>query len=268
MCYICPICNNKLNLDNRTYKCENNHCFDLAKEGYVNLMPVQFKHSKEPGDSKEMMQARREFLNHEHFAPMRDAVCNLILNIKTHDTFKLLDIGCGEGYYTSEIKNRNQSANIFGLDIAKVAIKYAAKRAKSVNFCVASSNKLPFADNSLDFVVKIYAPCNEDELIRVLKPSGKLITVTPAPYHLFELKEMVYPKVTLHAEHACQIKGFKLESQEFVKYKMQLNSIDATALLQMTPFAWRAKNCVWDDLTNQDMHLITADFAISCYQKA
>ena len=114
-----------------SYRCSNNHQFDQAKEGYVNLMPVHHKSSKNPGDNKEMMQARRLFLNTDHYQPLRDAVMAQLRQHLPQDATELLDIGCGEGYYTSEfvqLRQQFSDITIHGLDISKVAVKYAAKR--------------------------------------------------------------------------------------------------------------------------------------------
>ena len=130
MSYQCPLCSQSLSLNAHSWVCENNHHFDCAKEGYVNLLPVQFKRSKEPGDSNEMISARREFLDAGFYQPMRDKVADLMKTLLNENNCAILDIGCGEGYYTEhfyqELKSKN--TQVYGLDVSKVAIKYAAKR--------------------------------------------------------------------------------------------------------------------------------------------
>lgn len=269
MNYICPLCGKNLQLDSRTFSCENRHCFDMAKEGYVNLLPVQQKNSKDPGDNKEMMQARREFLSHAHYAPMRDCVTHLLqIELELKESPHILDIGCGEGYYTHAFASGLPQAKVYGLDISKVAIRYGAKRYTDVDFCVASSNKLPFAKQCLDAIVRIYAPCVHSELLRTLKDGGLLITVTPASRHLFQLKELVYSDVRLHDNTPEVIEGLTLVSQQNLHYEMSLSGVDATHLLQMTPFAWRAKPDVRERLLAQDSFTVEADFNIQLYCKA
>lgn len=97
MSYSCPLCHAPLSRSDNHYSCPQRHQFDLAKEGYVNLLPVQFKRSRDPGDSAEMMQARRAFLDAGHYQPLRDAIAERLRHYAPTD---LLDIGCGEGYYT------------------------------------------------------------------------------------------------------------------------------------------------------------------------
>ena len=151
MSYSCPLCHAPLSRSDNHYSCPQRHQFDLAKEGYVNLLPVQFKRSRDPGDSAEMMQARRAFLDAGHYQPLRDAIAERLRHYAPTD---LLDIGCGEGYYThafAAIASRS-----WGLDVSKPAIRAAAKRYPQVNFCVASSQRLPFSDASFDAVVRAH----------------------------------------------------------------------------------------------------------------
>ncbi len=269
MSYQCPLCQQSLSLNERSFRCENNHQFDLAKEGYVNLMPVQHKRSKDPGDNKEMMQARRTFLEHDLYAPMRQQVAETLANLVNQGT--VLDIGCGEGYYTSffqqYLAERNKKLDFHGLDISKVAVRYGAKRYPNVNFCVASSHKLPFSGNSLAAVVRIYAPCKHDELLRCIEDQGIMLTVTPGSHHLYELRALIYQDVRLHDETAEQIEGFELLSESKLDYEMNLSGQQPYDLLQMTPFAWKATDEVRSNLKSQQEFQCNADFLIRAYRK-
>ncbi|CED71983.1 ribosomal RNA large subunit methyltransferase A [Aliivibrio wodanis] len=270
MSYQCPLCQHALHFANNQYRCENNHQFDNAKEGYVNLMPAHHKRSKNPGDNKEMMQARRAFLEAGHYQPMQQQVANLCQQYITDDSASLLDIGCGEGYYTSKIAEQldGENTNVFGLDISKVAIKYAAKRYLNCQFSVASSHRLPFSDLSLDGIVRIYAPCKAEELHRTIKDNGYLITVTPASHHLYELREGVYGDVRLHDEEAEEIAGFDLIEEKKLTYDMHLNGLEALHLLDMTPFAWKATAAFKGELKEKTAFDCKADFMIRVYKKS
>ena len=262
MSYSCPLCHAPLARSGNSYLCPQRHQFDRAKEGYVNLLPVQHKRSRDPGDSAEMMQARRAFLDAGHYQPLRDAVSAKLRAMKPEH---LLDIGCGEGYYTHAFADEAQVT--WGLDVSKTAIRYGAKRYPQVDFCVASSQRLPFADNSMDAVVRIYAPCNPQELKRVVKPGGWVITVTPGPRHLVELKGLIYNEVQRHAPHSEVLDGVTLQSHDALAYPMQLAGQEAVTLLQMTPFAWRAKPEVWEKLAQQTQFACQTDFAIHVWQR-
>ena len=172
MSFSCPLCHARLTRSEKSYACPQGHQFDMAKEGYVNLLPVQHKRSRDPGDSAEMMQARRAFLDAGHYQPLREAVAQLLEDNLTDSAAGVLDIGCGEGYYTERFAEvaQEKGAQTFGLDVSKVAIRAAAKRYSGVTFCVASSHRLPFDAASMDAVIRIYAPCKAQELARVIKP--------------------------------------------------------------------------------------------------
>ncbi|MCE0492923.1 23S rRNA (guanine(745)-N(1))-methyltransferase [Vibrio salinus] len=270
--YQCPLCHNLLAKKERGLICQNNHQFDFAKEGYVNLMPVQHKRSKVPGDNKEMMQARRRFLEQGHYDQMRSKVAEKLVMHTHQESISILDIGCGEGYYTHEFSRRLQekktTSATYGLDISKVAIRYASKRYHDCHFCVASSHRLPFPDNSLQAIIRIYAPCKTEELNRCLAPDGIIITVTPAGKHLFQLKKLIYPNVLLHDETPEIIEGFSLIQNEKLHYTMSLDGNSAFDLLQMTPFAWRASEEIKSSIKNQTSFLCEADFSIRVYKKS
>ncbi|EPC5391420.1 TPA: 23S rRNA (guanine(745)-N(1))-methyltransferase [Serratia liquefaciens] len=270
MSYQCPLCHQPLHFSSPQWRCDANHQFDCAKEGYVNLLPVQHKRSKQPGDSTEMMQARRAFLDGGFYRPLQQRVAELLDEALAPDAQALLDIGCGEGYYTAEVAARltqQRNMTLYGLDVAKVAIRYAAKRYPAVSFCVASSHRLPFADASLDAILRIYAPCKAEELARVVKPDGVVVTVSPGPRHLYQLKEQVYQQVQLHAEQNEQFAGFDCERVESLAYPMTLPGEQAANLLQMTPFAWRASPEVQQRLSASETFLCETDFVIALYRR-
>lgn len=271
MSYTCPLCHQTLSFSQHTYQCANNHSFDLAKEGYVNLMPVQHKRSKDPGDNKEMMQARRRFLQQGHYQPLMQRVAEVCAQHTVNTPHRLLDIGCGEGYYTTQVATaltkQFEPAQTYGLDISKVAIRYAAKRYLNCHFSVASSHRLPFADQSLDAVLRIYAPCKAQELQRVVSDNGVVITVTPAARHLYQLRANIYPDVRLHNEEAEAIAGFELEHQEILNYTMSLGEGAGFDLLQMTPFAWKASDELRQKLTQASLFECEAHFMIRVYRK-
>ncbi|MCL1050619.1 23S rRNA (guanine(745)-N(1))-methyltransferase [Shewanella abyssi] len=240
MIYRCPICEQPLMLQSKTWFCDSNHRFDCAKEGYVNLLPVQKKKSSDPGDNKEMMFARREFLNKGYYQQLSDSVNQLA---KTHlnDAKYGLDIGCGEGYYSNRLAHGlGENFTLFGLDISKSALKYAAKRYPDIAFSVASAFDMPFADDSFDFMLRIYAPSLDTELKRVIKSGGILITVCAGPRHHFALKELIYETPKEHTQESSQIEGFTLIDQKRLESTLSLKDEDDIGhFLQMTPYNWK-----------------------------
>ncbi|WP_034944829.1 23S rRNA (guanine(745)-N(1))-methyltransferase [Erwinia oleae] len=270
MSYLCPLCHQPLLPVSGGLRCENRHQFDRAKEGYVNLLPVQHRHSKQPGDSAEMMQARRDFLDAGHYQPLRDAVCDLLARLLPEQPINVLDIGCGEGYYTNAVATRfhaGERAMVYGLDVSRVAIRYGAKRYRNVVFCVASSHRLPFAENQFDAVLRIYAPCKAEELARVVKEQGYVVTVTPGPRHLIQFKALIYQDVKLHDDTPEKMPGFELIEQQSLAYPFSLNSEESAALLQMTPLAWRARPEVWGVLATTPQFDCETDFTLRVWRR-
>lgn len=269
MSYQCPLCRQPLQQTGRQWSC-GRHVFDCAKEGYVNLLPVQFKRSLHPGDNAEMMQARRRFLDEGHYQPLREHLIHCIDAVLAENATALLDIGCGEGYYTGALAahlGKTRSLRVYGLDIAKTAVQRAARRYGGVAFCVASSRRLPFAASSLDAILKIYAPCNEDELQRTVNAGGWVITVSPGPRHLWQLKAEVYDEVRLHPSKPENLNGFTLVKETSLAYDMTLSGAQAAALLQMTPFAWRASEAVGRRLHAAEWLVCETDFVIRLHQR-
>jgi 23S rRNA (guanine745-N1)-methyltransferase len=268
--FICPLCQTNLQRTSNTKICANNHHFDIAKEGYLNLLPVNAKNSKNPGDNKEMISARRAFLNSDGYLPLAEKVSELVsLYLANCDQAQILDLGCGEGYYTARIAAKLPKPFVInGLDISKVAIRYAAKRYKNINFCVASAYDVPLADNSLDALIRIYAPSLESELQRLIKPQGYIITVTPAPRHLFELREKIYEQVNQHAEENKPLSGFSKIKQLNLNYRLAINNPQIVEdLINMTPFAWKFNPQKMLDLLAEKTWEIECDFNIEVYQK-
>ena len=245
MSYLCPLCEESLlpHTSGKEYFCENNHHFDLAKEGYLNLLPVQEKHSKDPGDSRQMIRARNSFLEAGFYSPLVRALVEIIDSLKESDqAMKLLDLGCGEGYYSRQIEKlcrNSDQLELHGLDIAKNAIRTAAKKQANAKFIVASSNKPPYADRYFDLVFRIYAPSNDQQLKRIIKTGGALLIVTPGPRHLWQLKEFIYKDVKEHSLEVDLPECFDLMESRRISFKITPDQEQRMALLHMTPFAWR-----------------------------
>jgi 23S rRNA (guanine745-N1)-methyltransferase len=263
--YACPICDNILKLDDKIYRCYQSHCFDVAKEGYVNLLPVQFKHSKNPGDNKAMVNARRMFLEKGYYQPLASKLVEL-KNQFSDISQPLLDAGCGEGFYTHQHKNKTRA--VYGVDIAKEAIKKAAKKYQSCHFSVATLSQLPFINDYFGSIISIYAPILEEEFTRVLQSNGILITVTPAQKHLYELKALIYDKVQDHDVEKCPIDALSLVHQENLSYPMNIETgQDTLNLLSMTPFAFKASESVKEKLAEVPNFTCQADFQIRVFKK-
>ncbi|MGQ0618834.1 MAG: putative RNA methyltransferase [Panacagrimonas sp.] len=239
-CIVCPACRLPLDRLTRVWTCARGHSFDVAREGYVNLLLAQHRNSREPGDKPDMVRARREFLHAGHYAPLREAVLDLLgpLGLGT-----LVDIGCGEGYYTSAFPSI--AAEVIGLDISRAAVQLAAKRfSGSITWLVGSGAVLPVADASVDLVSSLFCPLHVREMQRVLKPGAHVLLVTPAADHLWSLREGLFKEVRAH-EPDKFLAGFETDfelcGRQRLRVPLSLTQSGLKQLLLMTPYGWKAR---------------------------
>jgi 23S rRNA (guanine745-N1)-methyltransferase len=262
---ICPLCRHALDRGDKVWRCDKGHSFDVAREGYVNLLPVQHKNSRDPGDDPQMVMARREFLQAGHYQPLRNAVLKLLAPLAAQS---ILDIGCGEGYYTDVF---TQVANeVIGLDIARPAIRLAAKRYPEITWLVGSGALLPVANASIDVVSNMFTQLHIDEMQRVLKPEGYVLVVTPAPDHLWSIREQLFDEVRAHDPE--KFLGnfetlFELKLQQEISFALNLNQQSLLQLLQMTPYAWKAKRDRRGALEAQPSFMTEAAFTLLLFKR-
>lgn len=265
MLFICPLCQSILILDKTRWVCDHGHSFDVAKQGYVNLLPVQYKKSKNPGDTPDAVLARREFLQAEFYEPLRQV---LIQKLAALQPKVVLDLGCGEGYYTSGMSDI--AAQVIGLDIAKPAVQIAAKRYPDITWLVASGAKLPIKTGALDAVCSFFSPLPMDEMTRVLRHDGYLIVATPAPQHLYEMRAALFDQVNLHQPEKfvdLLAPSFQVIEQQTVSYPLSLNTGALKNLLAMTPYAWKAKADKRQQLEQHELFVTQASFQVYVFQK-
>jgi 23S rRNA (guanine745-N1)-methyltransferase len=240
----CPLDGAPLRRHGSIWRCAGGHSFDIASQGYANLLPVQHKRSRDPGDSKEMVAARRRFLDAGCYAPIAAAVSRAVLAGLPPDA-SCLDAGCGEGYYLRQLAmaaDAGQTLALLGLDISKWAVLSAAKQEQRATWVVGSNANLPVLSGSLDRVLCMFGFPVYPEFARVLKRSGELLLVDAGPDHLRELREVIYP--TLKPERATDPQapqGFTAAPGESVRYALELTGAEQIAdLLAMTPHLYRA----------------------------
>lgn len=259
---ICPLCSHILVPNSHGVSCIAQHQFDRAKEGYFNLLPAQYKHSREPGDPKLQLRARRTFLQAGFYLPLLTGLQQLLPD----STKSLLDIGCGEGYFTGAFADiLGNAMDVYGIDIAKEAVRLAAKQYAG-NYAVASNYALPIADGSMDVVTRIYAPSKDEELVRVLAPEGRVIIVTPGQNHLLGLRQTIYQSIRPHPEPEAPVGLVEIERQK-IAFDISIPVGAMTeALLQMTPFAWRLTREKMDEIILTGCE-DQADFNLCVYQR-
>lgn len=260
MIWQCPICRQPLQLDQHSWHCANRHSFDCAREGYVNLLPVNRKRSREPGDSAEMLRARRRFLEAGHYRPLVEAIAGLLPHTPGR---QLLDVGCGEGYYTRQLQAAGWPAEaLAGVDISKAGVRMAAKGQPGARFVVAGSYDLPLAADSVDHLLRVFAPAGDAEMQRVVNPGGSLLDVAPGPGHLWSLKKALYGEPREHAPPKA-VEGFAPEVEMRCCFPLRLEGCEAIAdFLAMTPFAWKGHSEVRGELEQRETLKLEADFVV------
>lgn len=265
----CPLDGEQLQFAEKTWRCSSGHCFDVAKQGYVNLLPVQNKRSKDPGDSKEMVQARARFLSQQFYQPLAKAINDAVFD-KSPEI--LLDAGCGEGYYLRQLiqtaEHRQHPLSLVALDISKWAVLEAAKQEKRVSWLVASNNQIPIASNSIDTLLCIFGFPVAKEFNRVLKDNGRLVMVDPAPAHLTELKQIIYPELKAKQDQLLPaLADWSLESEQRVTFTIELvNQASIHDLLTMTPHFYRASHDGRARAEALESLSLTVDVWIRCFK--
>ena len=260
---ICPNCGKPLDRAGNTYKCPVGHSFDISSAGYCNLL-CGSKPGEFTGDSREMVAARRQFLDTGAYEKLRDAVCE---RVRAINPATAVDAGCGEGYYTREI-SKYVSRELMGIDISKSATQYAAKRDKKTVYVTASAYHMPVADNSADLVLSLFAPTPAEEFARVLKPNGCVLTVVPGTEHLWELKQAIYDEPYLNREDKHSLEGFEEVHKQKLTYEADIFGNDnIRALFSMTPYIHRTSKEGMDRLSKLEDIQLTLSFVLMTYKK-
>ena len=259
----CPVCGASLQKDEKVCRCtgEKVHCFDFAKSGYLNLSGPRGGE----GDSKDAVRARRLFLDSGYYQPLSDRVEALLT---VHGATSVLDAGCGEGYYTNRFAMHRDAV---GIDLSRAGVEVASKRARAegsrAGFAVASLFTMPVADGAVDAVVNLFAPCAEEEFLRVLKPDGILVLVGAGEEHLFSLKRVLYdtpyrnqPRVDLPAQ-MTQV------GSERVRYAFDADTQTLQDLFAMTPYYYRTPKQGIARLAETASLAVDVDAEIMVYRK-
>lgn len=267
--FICPICRGSLTQKDKTLICENNHSYDLSRYGYVNLMRSQKSSKKRHGDDKLMLNARHNFLEKGWYKPLLEALQQCVTSIAGGRNITLLDVGCGEGYYTANIHYALPGSAVYGIDISKDALICATKRDRELSLAVASCTEIPMADKSCDIVLNIFSPTAADEYARVLKADGYLIKAVPLEMHLFGLKKSIYDNPYKNKEENIELKGFTVSEFKEIKYTLILESNDDIVnLFKMTPYYYKTSREDQAKLNSLE-HLETEiEFGVIVYKKS
>ena len=273
---LCPLCKSGLEYVEalKSCRCTNGHTYDMARQGYVNLLTSNQKGSKAPGDGKEMVDARREFLHKGFYEPLSDAINQRVgthLSRLPEGMHSVLDIGCGEGYYLTRLKNHMESRNLlldtYGMDISKDAVKAASSAAKSGNWLVGNSHRIPLKGTSFDVILSVFSPIDALEVARLLVEDGIFLRVLPGPDHLIEMRRIIYPQVIISPEHDPYqgTGGLTFRESVNVTYTISLTTCELLSLVKMTPHYWKTTKNDKEMLEEIDELTVTVDMRILVY---
>ncbi len=243
--FCCPICKAPLYDTGATLQCADHHSFDKAAQGYVHLLPPNKMHAKLPGDSPEMVAARRSFLEAGFYQPFCDRICALVSDaLRGRRSPLLIDAGCGEGYYTDAVRSAVESVcdspAVCGFDISKLAVRAAAGRGRGLPLAVASCFDIPVRDACADMLLSVFSPIVPSEFARVLKPGGMLLLAVAGERHLLGLKQLLYDTPYLNAYKETDYPGFSFEARVPVRTHAVLSDSRLIFdLFTMTPYYWK-----------------------------
>jgi 23S rRNA (guanine745-N1)-methyltransferase len=270
----CPIDGLPIETHGAQCRCAAGHSFDRAREGYLNLLVVQHKASRDPGDSKDMVAARQRVLEAGHLEPIADRMFSMVSDCVTaaaipDGTFNIVDAGCGEGYYLDRLARvaaagpKTGTLALAGIDVSKWAIKAAAKRKAPVSWLVANNRRPPFLPGSVDMMLCLFGFPVWEGFRQVQKPGGHVLLVDPAADHLLELRQIIYPTVQRSPPPslaAAQAAGYALDRQECLRFSTPLTGSDMIGdLLTMTPHAHRLPQAGRSALAKLSSLVVTID---------
>jgi len=267
----CPVCSMPLERHERSLRCGSGHCYDIAKQNYVNLLMSNKSSDKRHGDDKLMVKARQDFLEKNYYLFLREEMCRLAVKY-CPERVDMLDAGCGEGWYTCALKAALEAegklCSAVGVDISKNALMFAGRRDPEISWAVASVASLPVEDGSCDLLVSVFAPNDDAEFRRVLRPGGLLMKVMPRENHLLGLKRAVYDKPYVNPPAVYEPEGFELVELSAPGQMIHLScGEDIRNLFMMTPYYYktgREDQAKLDRLESLDTE---AEFAIALLRR-
>ena len=261
----CPICGEELNQAERAYACSNRHSFDMARQGYVNLLTVNQKHSLNPGDTREQVLSRRAFLEAGYYRPILDALTEAAKDLGV--TGPILDVGCGEGYYSARLA-AGLNAELLGFDISKEAVRCAAAKYKGPTWLTATAAHIPLRDGAAQLVTSLFALTLPEEFARVLSEDGYYFQVLACQDHLLGLKSIIYPELKLKEKDSVpELPGFSLVRSVPIRFTFTVEGEQVQNLFSMTPHVFRIGTEGAQRLKNTQTLTDTASCMLNVYRK-
>ena len=264
MDYQCPLCAQPLRREEKRYVCPQGHSFDIARQGYVNLLTVQQKHSLDPGDTRQQVLSRRAFLESGFYAPISEALNQAALDYIAQG--EILDVGCGEGYYSARLAAA-LGAPLTGLDISKEAVRCAAGQYKAYAWLCATAAHIPVPDGSVGTLSSLFALTLPGEFRRVLRKNGLFLQVLAAEDHLLGLKSIVYDVLTHKQKNtAPALPGFALLESRQIRFDFTAEGEQIQRLFAMTPHLFRIGKAGAQRLAEATVLRDTASCVLNVYR--
>jgi 23S rRNA (guanine745-N1)-methyltransferase len=272
----CPVCAEPLSRVGTAWRCANGHGFDVAREGYVNLLLPQHRHSKDPGYSRDMITGRRDFFDAGLYRGLADDVAALVADQLPGRTQQVVvDAGCGEGYYLrrlrSELERRGDADTVLcGLDLSKHGIRVAAKRDPTGLYAVAGTFRMPVLGACVDVLLTHFSPVSALDFARVVRPGGTVLVGGPGESHLFSFKELLYDKPARHepTDHFIDDPRFELVATHRSRHRLELREAAHVAnLLLMTPFYWTLDSRAQAQLSGVEALDTEIDVVLRAYRR-
>lgn len=257
----CPLCHNLLRLDTKEAYCINNHHFDRSKAGYFNLL---ISNRKNHGDNKAMISSRNRFLNQGYYEFLVQQCVQLL---KPYNPSSMIDVGCGQGYYTQRVSETLSIWDCLGIDLSKEAIIKASKNSKTIQYVIASIASCPVMDQSYDVLLNMFAPKFIEECVRVVKDSKYLLFIDVGPNHLLEMKRELYQKVNMNQLEPIDHEKLVKIDEKLISSKAKVKRKDLQDLLAMTPYQYKTSPQSIDKFLRLQELAITFEFVIRLYQK-
>ncbi len=262
---ICPHDGELLTRVDTALRCSGGHSFDIAREGYVNLLPVAQKASRHPGDSAAMVQARRRVMDSGLFRPVADAVVKSI----SSGASLIVDCGCGDGGFTQQVAEAVPAAKVLALDVSKDAVRAAAKRRAGLACVVASGKSLPVPAGEAGVLLCLFGFPFWEHWSQWQAAGQCVVTVDPGPEHLLELREAIYPEVLRHdapAHGEAAQHDYALRHTKRVQYSSEPVA-SWTDLLEMTPHGRRCTPEARERLVDTARQAVTIDVVVRTYER-
>lgn len=262
---ICPLCEKPLFREEHRLICPENHSFDIARQGYVNLLTVQQRHSAHPGDTRQQVLSRREFLEGGFYAPIADAL--IAAARKYGASGPILDVGCGEGYYCTRLA-KAMGAELTGLDISKDAVRYAAGKYKDAQWLCATAARIPVETGSAGLLTSLFAVTLPEEFHRVLKENGLFFQILAAQDHLLELKKVIYEELIFRDKDTVRsLPGFSLMESIPIRFSFTVEGQQVQNLFAMTPHLFRVSKAGAERLRQTEALTDTASCVLNVFRR-